>query len=61
MIDAKEARQRLIEGNLKYIGAETAQGDISPEIRRHTAENGQHPNAIIITCSDSREIGRAHV
>jgi len=56
MIDAKEARQRLIDGNLKYIGAETAKGDISPAVRRHTAENGQHPYAIIITCSDSRVI-----
>lgn len=56
MIDAKEAKQRLIEGNLKYLGADTAFGDVSPAIRRDTAQNGQHPYAIVITCSDSRVI-----
>ena len=56
MIDAKEARQRLIEGNMKYLSADTAFGDVSPAIRRDTAQNGQHPYAIVITCSDSRVI-----
>ena len=56
MIDAKEAKQRLIDGNKKYLDAESATGDISPAIRKETAENGQHPYAIVITCSDSRVI-----
>ena len=56
MIDAKEAKQRLIDGNLKYLGADTARGDVSPAIRRDTAQNGQHPYAIVIACSDSRVI-----
>ena len=56
MIDAKEAKQRLIAGNQKYMGALTPHGDVSPEIRMDTAENGQHPYAIVITCSDSRVI-----
>ena len=56
MIDAKEAKQRLIAGNQKYMGALTPHGDVSPEIRMDTAENGQHPYAIIVTCSDSRVI-----
>ena len=56
MIDAKDAKQRLIEGNLKYLSADTAQGDISPAVRRYTAQNGQSPYAIVITCSDSRVI-----
>ena len=56
MIDANTAKQRLADGNLRYIDARTGPGDISPEIRRETAENGQHPYAIIITCSDSRVI-----
>ena len=56
MIDAKEAKQRLIEGNKTYMGALTSHGDVSAEIRRDTAENGQHPYAIVITCSDSRVI-----
>ena len=29
-------------------------GDISAAIRADTAENGQHPYAVIVTCSDSR-------
>ncbi len=56
MIDAKEAKQRLIEGNREYLNADSAHGDISPCIRRVTALNGQHPYAIVITCSDSRVI-----
>ena len=36
--------------------SETAQGDISKEIRIDTAENGQKPYAIIVSCSDSRVI-----
>ena len=56
MIDAKEAKERLIEGNREYLGAESAHGDISPATRRVTALNGQHPYAIVITCSDSRVI-----
>ena len=34
----------------------TNQGNISPEIRKETCENGQSPYAIIIACSDSRVI-----
>lgn len=56
MISANEARQRLIDGNRKYIEAMDPAGDISKEIRRRTAECGQNPYAIIITCSDSRVI-----
>ena len=56
MIDAKQAKQRLIEGNQKYMGALTPHGDISSEIRKDTAQNGQHPYAIVVTCSDSRVI-----
>jgi carbonic anhydrase len=38
------------------MAALTPHGDVSPEIRMDTAENGQHPYAIVITCSDSRVI-----
>lgn len=56
MIDAIEAKQRLIEGNQEYLDADTALGDISPVTRRVTALNGQHPYATVVTCSDSRVI-----
>jgi carbonic anhydrase len=56
MLIAGEAKQRLTDGNNRYIDSMTSAGDISPNIRKETAENGQHPYAIIITCSDSRVI-----
>ena len=56
MIEAKEAIEKLKSGNLSYLGAETPAGDISTAVRAETAENGQHPYAIIVTCSDSRVI-----
>ncbi len=56
MISAEEAKQKLIEGNQKYLDAKAAAGDVSKELRQKTAEQGQHPYAIVITCSDSRVI-----
>ena len=45
-----DIRERLISGNQKYMltGNEA--------LRLDTAENGQHPYAIVIACSDSRVI-----
>lgn len=56
MLDAKEAKERLISGNQQYLGAVKPSGDISPAMRAETAQNGQNPYAIIVTCSDSRVI-----
>ena len=56
MLNAQEARNRLIEGNRKYLNAAVNAADVSPELRRYTAEHGQKPYAIVITCSDSRVI-----
>lgn len=56
MLTAAQARQRLAEGNQKYMEAVTGQGNISKLLRKKTAEQGQEPYVIIITCSDSRVI-----
>ena len=56
MISATEAKKKLIEGNQKYLEAKAGTGDISKAMRLKTAEQGQHPYAIVITCSDSRVI-----
>ena len=56
MISAEEAKKKLVEGNQKYLDAKAGTGDISKALRLKTAEQGQKPYAIIITCSDSRVI-----
>ncbi|MCD8383390.1 MAG: carbonic anhydrase [Clostridiales bacterium] len=58
-MDAASSLQRLREGNERYLLSQNEIGDISGEMRRYTAKNGQHPFAIIIACSDSREIPEA--
>ena len=55
-VSASEAILKLKHGNQQYLNASFGKGDISPEIRRGTYERGQHPYAIIISCSDSRLI-----
>lgn len=59
MISAAEAKNRLIKGNQKYLEAKAGPGDISKELRWKTAEEGQQPYAIVISCSDSRVIPEA--
>ena len=51
-----DAVEKLKLGNEKYLQSRTSSGDISPEARRETCENGQKPYAVIVTCSDSRVI-----
>lgn len=58
-ISAEEALEKLLNGNKRYISAVTNPGDVSPEIRKNTSVNGQNPYAIILACSDSREIPEA--
>ena len=51
--------EKLKKGNALYMESRRSEGDISPELRRRTADVGQHPYAIVITCSDSRVIPEA--
>lgn len=55
-VSAAEALAKLKEGNARYLSANVSTGDISPEIRKTTCEEGQTPYAVIVTCSDSRVI-----
>ena len=48
--------ERLKRGNEIYIQHDQNAGDVSLAVRKKTAEEGQHPYAIVITCSDSRVI-----
>ncbi|MBO6138347.1 MAG: carbonic anhydrase [Lachnospiraceae bacterium] len=52
----KEIIEKMKKGNEAYLSAASNSGDISPAIRKDTKENGQHPYAVVVTCSDSRVI-----
>ncbi len=56
LMTAEEALEKLKKGNENYLSAETCPGDISSRLRLYTAQHGQAPYAIIVTCSDSRVI-----
>lgn len=50
----KEALRKLIAGNDIYLKANRNPANISPARRMETARHGQHPYAVVLTCSDSR-------
>lgn len=54
-VPAAEAFRRLTEGNARFLKGDF-HGDASASRRKDTAENGQHPYAIIVTCADSRVV-----
>lgn len=54
MIPAREALDRLREGNLRFASDVRSQHPLSGHARRHELTAGQEPLAIILGCSDSR-------
>ncbi len=52
----EEFLARLKKGNADYVNNNCNVGDVSAAIRKLTSTDGQHPYAIVITCSDSRVI-----
>ncbi len=59
MMNNEKIMKHLKEGNERYLHSKNEIGDVSEKIRLDTAKNGQHPFAIIISCSDSRVIPEA--
>lgn len=59
IITPQEAISRLRAGNERYAASVQCIGDTSPARREKTLTEGQHPYAIIVTCSDSRVIPEA--
>ena len=51
---ADEAMELLAVGNDRYVRMAPFEGDVSASRREYTAEHGQHPYAVIVSCSDSR-------
>jgi len=49
----QESKGLLLEGNKNFVDG-LKNGNISLDRRLDTADNGQHPYAIILACSDSR-------
>ena len=56
---AFDALERLKKGNEVYLNTEKGVGDVSPERRLDTYQNGQHPYAVVVSCADSRVIPEA--
>ena len=54
--DNKRILDKLIAGNEEYAVNGRYIGNVCRELRLKTAKEGQHPYAIVIACSDSREI-----
>jgi carbonic anhydrase len=52
--DAQSVMAYLEQQNEIYVKTGKNGGDLSESKRKDTAENGQHPYAVIVTCSDSR-------
>ena len=55
-ISAEDALERLKAGNERYISSSEFSGDITADRRVKLSEEGQHPYAVVISCSDSRVI-----
>jgi carbonic anhydrase len=54
MISAREALERLREGNARFVAGVRSGDALASETRRHALAGGQEPFAIILGCSDSR-------
>ena len=53
MISAREALERLREGNRRFLSG-VRSGDLTSWTRRNELASGQEPFATILGCSDSR-------
>ncbi|UWG96582.1 carbonic anhydrase [Dehalobacter sp. DCM] len=51
---AEESKQLLREGNQRFVSGNVLNDDLSLDKRTELSEYGQHPFAVIVSCSDSR-------
>ena len=58
-MNGREAFVRLMRGNEKYQRTDKSEIDASVYRRRELLDNGQHPMAAVVCCSDSRVVPEA--
>jgi carbonic anhydrase len=51
---AEEAKKRLAEGNQRYVSGTHSTKELNESRRMDLFQNGQHPFALVVCCSDSR-------
>lgn len=51
---ADEAKELLVDGNQRFTSGKVLNDDLSGEKRQMLIDKGQHPFAVVLTCSDSR-------
>lgn len=51
---ASDAKNLLIEGNERFVSGNVLNDDLSDTKLNDLATNGQHPFAVVVSCSDSR-------
>lgn len=56
LISAEEALSILKKNNEKYVSLNSNPADISLQLRQNLVDNGQHPFAVVVSCSDSRVV-----
>ena len=54
MKTAQDVMKFLMSENAEYMAATANDADVSQQLRAYTADNGQMPYAVVITCADSR-------
>lgn len=52
--EAGTALDKLVSGDREYLSHRLNSAELTPEIRLETAVHGQHPYAVVVTCSDAR-------
>jgi carbonic anhydrase len=59
-LNPNDALKKLYEGNVRYVKCKLTHSNLDGQRRKETTTGGQHPFAIVVSCSDSR-VSVAHI